>query len=479
MEFRKILSDSLFSGLRTILFVVRRVAVIPVITAVIGAGGYGTWVATIGLVNLFAAFGRLHMHGALIKYTGTVDDEQLLVDTLSLSIVGGIITVGLFFLIENTVGILGGRSPPGLVPGTAMLIFLYVLFGILVNTNRARGKVKRFEALRIVWMAGESAIILPVVFLTESLVPALWGLVSFNALVVVVLAFRYLPRKPSVPSYERLKTYLGYSLPVMPKEVSDVSLSRIDKILLLSLVSPAAAGVYSAVYTVTSVFRVGLETISVTLYPSVTSAWEDGDFDDLRTLYENLALGFGALSIPAAIGITILAPDVLVLIATELMARRGAAVVPILVVGALARGAFEPLTYLLLASERTKSLGAIMTVAAVTNGLLNFLLIPSFGVAGAAATTVVAHGFMLTTAGVLTNRLLPFSIPLRQLFKSSLAASVMGASLVTLPFEPSPITRLVAYPLAGAIIYATVLYLIGGFHRSDVRKVREFLLSGA
>lgn len=479
MDFNKIVTDSVVSGIRTTLFVLRRLLVIPVITKFIGEESYGIWVTITALVTVFAAAGRMHMHGALIRYTKDDPvDSSVLTETFLITFfttgIAGISLTGLESVL-NLFDIQGfsGTQQLMLTVIAGCLVFMTGIFNFLVNIPRALGRVKHTEYLLIVQMAVELVIVIPILYFTRDIITGLTALLAISTILNLGISFHYLPGNLTKHIDGHFWRYLSYGVPLMPKELSDAVLSGADKFFILYFLSPAAAGIYSAVYSLCAMFRTGAGVLNTTLYPAVTSAWDLNETQQLRTLYKGIFKGYTILAIPAFIGLILVSPTLLRLLATERVATQGAVLVPIIGFGFLIRAIESPVSYILNAAERTHVLGTVSVGAAAVNVGLNVVLIPSIGLVGAAVATLVAN---IILAGVIiycAGKEFRFEVSLRVTTKAILASAVMWITLTQLSFTEN-IIGLVVQIVTGVVIYFGTLILMRGVTRSDLRTFISF-----
>lgn len=480
MDFRKIFTDSIVSAARTILFVLRRLLVIPVITKYIGEESYGIWVTVIALVAVFAAAGRIHMHGSLIRYTEgdsinpTVLTETVLI-TLFTTATAGVVVVGVE-LVLNLFDIQNFSSVERLVVTsvTAGLVFLSGIFNFLINIPRAIGQVKRTEYLLVVQMLAELAIVIPVLYFTRDIILGLVSLFGVLVFLNVAIGLYYIPGNINIPTEWNLSKYLSYGVPLMPKELSDSILSGADKFIILYFLSPGAAGIYAAVYSLCAMFRTGAGVLNTTLYPAVTDAWDLDETKQLQTLYRGIFKGYVFLAIPAFVGLVVVSPTLLRLLATEQVASRGAILVPVIGFGFLIRGLESPISYILNAAERTHVLGTVSVGAAILNVGLNVALIPLIGLVGAAAATLVANVLITGVVIYYASREFEMDIDLRATTKAVLGSAVMWAVLVQLSL-PSGIVGLILQIGTGVVIYFGMLIITRGVTRSDIETMVSFV----
>ena len=125
-----------------------------------------------------------------------------------------------------------------------------------------------------------------------------------------------------------------------------------------------------------------------------------------------------------------------------------------------------------LVLERLQTQMWIVAAAAVFNVGLNLLLIPKYGLVGAAFTTAVSEGLILLI-GLLVVYQMGVRLNLRPTLRVLLAAGLMGAALIIIePFRQG----LIANILFGIAVYLLALLLFRGVP-PDLRQYMERLRS--
>lgn len=477
MDFRKVASDTVVSSGRLLAKVLSGILLIPIITKLMGADKYGIWVVVFAIIGVISTTAGLHLHGALIRYISTEEMEgQTFTDTLILTVLAGIVATSAFFILDFTIGIFplnyAAEIERGLIIGAGIYIPLTMLFAFQVNYPRARQRVKKTELLLLVRQLLETVVLVVVLLLSQSLVTAIWSIVAVLAILNVLLFIGVAPSLVVSPDPKRFGKYLRYGLPMLPKELSNRILTHADKFLILYLLSPAATGIYAVAYGVCSMLRSLSSPLNSTLYPSVSSAWDAGEIEQLQLLYWSILKGYSLVGIPAVVGLSLLSGPLLQLLSTPEVARQGHVLIPILSVGFLMRGYDNSLVYVLNADEETKKIGLIIIVATGVNLVLNVILIPTVGLLGAATATVVAQGLITGYVSYQAWIRIKFSMPVEAFGKSCIAAGVMAITLLALPTSLAGPVKLALFPPVGIATYSVVIVLIGGINRGELDLIR-------
>jgi O-antigen/teichoic acid export membrane protein len=480
MDFKKILSDASVSLLRNLVSLLRGLVLIPLITKTIGTDVYGVWTIVISTVGIVVTVGSVHSHGTLIRYsTSEEDSRRISSEVLVIALSGvGLLTIG-YVVAELTVGIVSTQSAVTsrelFTLWVALLIGGEAVFSVLKNVPRAQGRVKTYEGLWIGRKLIEIAVLVAAFWVTSSLLVAVAALATVVILFDIGLAVRYIGRTFHLPTRENLRKYLGYGVPMIPKELSGTLLTHGDKFLILYFLSPTAVGIYAVSYSLARALYTFSGVLNSTLYPAVTTAWDEGDRDSVRQLYTGVVRAYTILGLPAIAGVALLSQPVLRLISTEEVTTGGQLLLPLLAAGFVVYGYANPMMYVLNAAEENEKIGLVTTVAAALNLVINAALIPLYGLVGAVAATIAS--FLLITGYVVfhVRQHVRFSVPVRTGLLSIVATGIMTGSLVLLPV--SGVVRLGVYPVVGAVVYFVALLAMGGITREDLSGVAGLVAS--
>jgi len=475
MDFKKIISDSQVATVRMAISILSTLLLIPVITKYIGESEYGIWVTIIAISSIFISLGGAHLHGALIRYKPKEAQEgQTLVDTLTIILASSIIVCLLFFIIGLYSSIFNDIIiPENRLTSLAIvssLIFTRLLLQFLSNYPRAREQVKIYDLLMTIKHLSDITVLPITLFLTREIFLGIASVTIVYLVLILSILWYYYPDWRLYPNINNFKKYLKYGLPMIPKEMSGKVVSHSDKFIILVFLSPVEVAIYSVSYKVVSLFRSMSGVLNSTLYPSVTDAWESGEYQELSKLYEYIIYGYSLIGIPALAGLTILAYPVLELLSTQNIADQGSVLVPILGFGFFIWGYENPLAYLLTADEDTDKIAVITIVTAILNVILNLILIPVFGLIGAAIATISSHILKTSYMFYICRNKVRISIPTTKIIKITISSVLMFSVLYILSDTVTGIRKLIAFPVIGISIYLIMLYSMGGIPIDQLKK---------
>jgi O-antigen/teichoic acid export membrane protein len=271
--------------------------------------------------------------------------------------------------------------------------------------------------------------------------------------------------KLSSVSYRRLA---GFSLGSWVITILFTSLYHVDLLFVRVVLDARRTGLYrAALQTAEFVWFVPF-ALQLVLLQSVSERWSRMSTTETRQLTERVTRYTIAATVLVAIGIGMLSePFLRVYFGTAFVSMTP--VVAVLLSGVAGFAIARPLIAIVQASGRLRPLLIGSSVVAVINVVGNALLVPRYGVVGAAVATALSYASVLLVAGwaLRRNECLPKG---RLGLPGTLTAGVVTAFVLGLgrSLPLGSITTLVTLPPIGAGCYVTVLLTTGVFRPTEV-----------
>lgn len=240
---------------------------------------------------------------------------------------------------------------------------------------------------------------------------------------------RWMPASTSVTGDVR-REWLRYSLPFALYSLQNfVAVGMgIDVLLVACLASVRESGIYAAAFRFTPVLVLARGAIDYAFGPKAGLLYGQSDLNAIRTLYKTSSTLALAWTLPFAIVLTVFSRP---LMSTFLGPGydAGAAALAILVFGFVADGATGCNTTLLSIVGRT----GLVLLNGLTGGVVTvclcLLLVPPFGITGAAVAVTIARSLvnLMATAEIWhLQRIHPFSSATAKVLLAACAAAVLG-----------------------------------------------------
>jgi O-antigen/teichoic acid export membrane protein len=230
----------------------------------------------------------------------------------------------------------------------------------------------------------------------------LTGVVIGQVLALGVVLITVKPSFSMVFNFSLLRPTLGFSLPLVPQQLSAYILWAGDRIVVQRDLGSAATGRYAVAYAVGSIGMTVLGQLNQTWLPRVFSM---KDVRQRGLVLHRLFIQLTAVLYPTLLALCFLAPALLLIAAPANYRPLSLVfVVTLIVPSAIPQSAYHANMRVLLAHDRTAALALATTGCAVLNLLLNVLLVPSLGINGSAVATLAAYVVLALVAHALARR---------------------------------------------------------------------------
>jgi O-antigen/teichoic acid export membrane protein len=463
-----------------LLLKLRALVTIPLIVKGLGTAEYGVWVQTLALVDFSSSIVGASLHHPLVRFLSEAPERgrsiygTLLTATLASGAVGGLV----FFASAETVSrlALGDASHAWEVRAGALLLLCYNVRFFNLNAYRALGRMKEragFELLATFGqLVGVSLLLwagyrLPGVFVFMGVWEAAFA-AALCAHVGRAIGFGALDKGV-------LKDALRYALPLLPAGLSVWVLDRSDRLVIGHFMGPESVGVYSANYAFAALLMLFQTPLQVTLFPKVSSLWRDDRASAVRyvSLSNKLFLTF---AVPFVVGAPVIARPLLSRLGNEEIGAAGGALTFVIAAGMMTWGVSVMLSQIFYGARRTLPVGAVTVAAAVLNFLLNLLLVPAWGVAGAAFATLLCYAGSCVALYALSRGIARLDFYPAHLLKCAAASVPMWAVMRALVgAADAGGTRAGALALsvaAGGLVYLASLRLLRAAAPGELRFLK-------
>jgi O-antigen/teichoic acid export membrane protein len=204
----------------------------------------------------------------------------------------------------------------------------------------------------------------------------------------LVLNARLRKTVPAGPRRYDYPAWFKISLPLLVMMSAELLLQNTDILVVTRFMSPADVGIYFAAGKTMALIMFVHYAVGSAVAHKFAALHARGDQDGLRDFVKDAVNWTFWPSLASAIVILALGKPLLSLFGPQF--ETGYPVMCILVVGFLARSAMGPAEYLLNMLGEQKLCAVVLSGAALLNVALNFILVPRFGIVGAASATAIA-----------------------------------------------------------------------------------------
>ncbi len=312
--------------------------------------------------------------------------------------------LALVVLVAGATVLIGGPVARGL--GVPSLVPFLLVGGFYVVGRAFRSyfaalfqgfnRVTYSATLTAITSVSRLALVTGFVLLGFGVTGALYGYVASLVLTAAVGAYLaytkfYTDYDPAPESTSGLtRRLLEYSIPLTATRGANVLDKKVDTLLVGVLLNMTAVSYYTIAKQVSDFVAAPASSFGYTISPALGEQSSKGDSDRAAKLYER-SLEYVLLAyVPAVVGLVLVAePMVRYVFGADYLGAVPALQVfsGFMLVNAINKVTSDGLDYL----GRARSRAIIKSAMAVANAGLNVMLIPVFGVVGAAAATVVTY----------------------------------------------------------------------------------------
>jgi len=192
--------------------------------------------------------------------------------------------------------------------------------------------------------------------------------------------------KGITPSYDT-KEWITTSIPLMLVSGMYLIMGQSDIIMLGIMKGTTESGIYSIAVKVALIISFGINAVNLTARPLISEAYASKDFKKMQKVTSQSAYIGSTLAIIAFIFILLFRNYILNFFGEEFTQAKTALIV--LSISFVLNAFFGQTGSIMMMTGQQKSLSTILILAATVNIVLNYFLIPIYGIAGAASATLI------------------------------------------------------------------------------------------
>jgi O-antigen/teichoic acid export membrane protein len=305
--------------------------------------------------------------------------------------------------------------------------------------------------------------------LTGILVATIIGLIAIN-IVALVIIFKQIGFQR--PRFSNMKSYLKWGIPLTPNSAIMWIIQASDRYIIVYFLGVSAAGIYNVASSIGSYASFTLLPIAMVLYPIISKTYDEKNLEECSNYFKYSFKYLMMVTIPAAVGLSILAKPLLqILTSAEFIS--GSSVVVITAFGALFNCLQQICSYVMHLSGKTHVNLILLSIAAALNIIFNIILIPHLGIFGAGISYFLSYVVLGLLTLMVTSRYLKFELSLLFLIKSLVASAIMALCIWLL--KPESLTMVGLSVVAGIAVYFVILIIIRGFNKTELAFFVSFI----
>lgn len=295
-----------------------------------------------------------------------------------------------------------------------------------------------------------------------------------TALVAFLIVVRYIhlsnlvTRESTSLPRKRMLIY-GFSSMILSFLMA--SMYQLDVILLRLMVGSTETGYYKAALVIAEFLWLTPIAVQIALVHSTSQLWVEEKYDQLTDISTRATRYTLLFSLLLVLGIAGLArPFLTIYFGSDFEA----AVLPLLLLlpGVLGFAVARPVFAISQGQDKLRILIFATAISALLNFILNLLLIPLYGMNGAAIATSMAYGSMFFLHVWCAQRLGFNPIADIRVGRIALTAIISGALIIGLPlYISSDLLAVLVVPIVGFTLYSLLACKTGAIHWQEVQTL--------
>ncbi|HOW15248.1 flippase [Methanosarcina sp.] len=481
MSYQKFARDVGFIGIVQILTSLSSFFLLPIITKTLGAYDYGLWAQINITVSLISSLALMGLSMSFVRFLSSETDQNKIQEAvysiLFFVTVSGFLASFILYIFAEPLATFGFKDPEAtyFVQAGSLLILVSVVESISLFYFRIFRQIEKYSYFTFFETFGKLLIILILLKMGYGLIGVIaatlivQGIIFLITLIIIISQIGFI-----IPRFTYIREYLQFSLPLTPNSLIRWVTESSDRYMVTYFLGLGSVGVYSAACSVGNLIQFFVSPLQLILFPELSKLFDHNKMDEVRIYMSHSLRYFLIIAIPAVFGLSALAKPLLSVLTTQDFIS-GWFVIPIIALAGLMAGIFQIFVNTMFLIKETKPATYINIVAAVTNVLLNLILIPipSIGILGAAFSTLVSYCLMAAFCVHISLKHFKLDFYYLDIAKSILSSMAMYFFVSS--FTISGILELFEAAGVGTIVYLIAMFLIGGFTDHEVSLMKKYL----
>ena len=259
-----------------------------------------------------------------------------------------------------------------------------------------------------------------------------------------------------------------YGLPLAWSELAYILFARIDLFLIGYFLGSYEVGLYSVAYNLGRIIQtLVVLPLSLAVMPIYLRKWQQEGAEETSRFLSMVANYLLIAILPMAVGLSFLAEDIIQVMASAKYLP-AASLIPWIISGLFIYGLYYLAAAGFYVERRTAGITLVVGASLLVNLAINLILIPIYGIYGAAVATTISFVFLLGITLWRTRKILPIRFNWVLIGQALLATALMAVPLALLQLD-NLILDMIVKISAGATIYIGVLTGLSSEVRGRVR----------
>ena len=464
-------------GIANILISLSGLIFIPIITKNFSTANYGVWAQVNTVIALVPNVVNLGLPYTMVRFLAAEKDKSIIKQSfysmMLLVLASTLVMVAVFIVFSSQIANALFDGSMQIMAIVTVISFLACLNLMLLSYFRTFQRIAYYSGFLVLQTyigVGVSIVLTLMHYHIEIVVICL---LTGYLLTFIAMAFLIVRELGFTTKLKSLRDELKFAIPTVPNNVSSWVVDSSDKFVIGIFLGSAAVGCYSPGYALGSILLMFLTPFAVLLPAVLPEYFEAGDMEKVDTFLSYSMKYYLLITIPAAVGMSLLSKPLLYILTTDIIANQGFMVTPLVALGAIFMGIYGISNNIIILEKKTTILGYIWISVAILNIVLNIFAVPYLGIFGAGLATLVCYFFAFAVTLVYSRKYARLPFDYKSIAKILIASAIMG---VFVKFaNPYGIVNILIVIVIAVVIYFVVLFLLKGIDKKEINLIKGMI----
>ena len=466
-----------------------------VIARSFGPENYGLFSLALIIATLFSTVASLGLSEGILRYTSLYSKSEnlkkvkpLLKFSIAFSCTSGILFGFILFIFSNLISIKIFNDPSLVIylKYFSIGIPIILISNLFLSIIKANMQIIRYTfILNILQNTIRIIGLFIFIFLglkSHAIIGSyLLGIISIligSYIGARIYILKIINQKDIGPPYKRSlkKEFIAYSWPIIFVGFIGTVLYWIDSLVIGYLIDTTSVGIYAVAFTIVSLLSIAPELFMQMFLPVIIKEYSDNNLDVITQISKQVSKWIGLINIPIFTLIVVFPETIITLLFGEQYLGATESLQILAISGFLS--SFSGInTSLLSMKGKSKSILVTLFIASIINLILNFLLVSSYGINGAAMATTFIWFINLIAFSIQTYKFTGIFAFRRKL------ALLLGLSLIPglilfifAKYFKDSLTGIVIGVLAYCLVYLILVMLSKSLDKNDYTLIKKIII---
>lgn len=462
---KKIIHNTIVSVLARAFSVIVGVVIIGLNTRYLGQSGFGDFSTVLAFLFVFSVLADLGLYSLSIREISRpeADEKKIISNILTIRLVSALV----IFVLAIVISLFLPYSQQ-IKHGIIIASFGYwamALDQIVISVFQKYLRMDKVALAEFLSRLLQLALVYFFIYRELGFFGMIWAfsLASLiNLLLLIIFVRRYVLINLGF-DFVLWKKMISQGYPLAIGAVLTMLYFKLDTVLLSLMKSSAEVGIYSLPYRILEVL-IFFPSMFTGLVMPVMSKWVT-ERDRLKGIIQKSFDFLLIVAVPMVVGTLLLSERVIIFLSSDEFIK-SADVLKILILGVAIIFISNLFYNIILALEKQRNFIWIFGVGAIINIVSNLIFIPRYSYYATSVNTIITELVVFLLMAIVIRRAIGYLPSVGLIWKSILAAALMGLSIYFLANWPLVLTAIVAI-----FVYFICLYFLKGISREDLMAV--------